>query len=166
MDLLVFGLLNIAFLIGGFIVIARRIERQFGTKTFLDRVEVEANAMITELNATTERNIRILEATIANLQATIATAETTAKKLAQTTVAKAQPPVQEVTTVGQLEPKSVYRQPTPISSSAIPLESETSPQGRILRLHDQGFDAEAIAQRVGRTVGEVDLIIKLAGASR
>jgi cell division septum initiation protein DivIVA len=72
MDWLIFGSLNIIIMTIGFLIIARRLRRQYNAQQFLSQVQQEVNTIVTELNQTTERNIQLLEDRIAAVKDTLA----------------------------------------------------------------------------------------------
>jgi len=172
MDLLVFALLNLSMLVLGYIILSRRIDKHYGSATFLDRVAREVNSVITELNETTERNIRILEATIDELKVEKEQAELLAGQLA--TLMAAQPIASPQLIAPVIVPAGVAPVVLPVEKPiappfapqepAVPEElADDNPYAKIVRLHRQGFAPEVIASRIGRTVGEVETVIGMNG---
>jgi hypothetical protein len=72
MDWLIFGSINIIILVVMFLFLSRRLRRQYNASQFLAEVQQEVNAIVTELNQTTERNIQLLEDRIDRVKALVA----------------------------------------------------------------------------------------------
>lgn len=61
MDWLIFGSINLIVVVILFLFLSRRLHRQYNSEKFLADVQQEVNAIITELNHTTERNLQLIE---------------------------------------------------------------------------------------------------------
>ena len=61
MDWLIFGSINIIIMVILFLFLSRRLHRQYNSEKFMAEVQQEVNAIITELNQTTERNLQLIE---------------------------------------------------------------------------------------------------------
>jgi len=186
MELLAFAVVDLIILGIGFFVISRRLERQYGARTFLDRVEREANTIITEINATAERSIRIIENGMKEFETLRTDGEKTVSDLRTEVsrikveiplilanmpsmltrpapVAKRQPEVEQQPAV-----KPTTGRPGPRKRETKTIEREEAepvvePRELVGTLYRQGFSTAVIAKKTGLSLGEVDLIIRVEG---
>lgn len=61
MDWLIFVSVNIIIMVFMFLFLSRRLHRQYNSKQFMAEMQQEVNAIITEMNQTTERNLQLIE---------------------------------------------------------------------------------------------------------
>ena len=159
---------NMAGLMIIFLILRRHIDRALSSTALLRQVESEIDAVITELNRTTERNISLLEEKIRSLGSLLGKADhrltLMTKHLDQNPQAR---PIiytrPSKLTVGASSPKgedAPYVTPDESAPSELRKPSP-SPRVRALNWHRQGVETAVIASRLGITRGEVDLIISL-----
>ncbi len=158
-------LLNAATFAVLYIVLTRRVRRELDAGETLDAIRDEINALVVELNRTTDRNVGIAEERMRTLRKLIDTADRRIQ-LANRELEKHQIGVD----VYNKLKSSAERRPVPDSRArALPTSSAESSGAaeaeslarRVERLSRQGFDARIIAGRLGTTVGEVELILSL-----
>ena len=179
--------LNAATFIVLLILINRKMRREFEGGAAMDEIRDEINALVVELNHTTDRNVGIVEERLRRLQTLIVQAD---KKihLLDREIEKHQigidvydklksgarlKPTVEQPGVKPPQPQRVVA-PNEVTTSPESLEvveaDEVVIQGAlaedVISLHRQGFDARIIAKRLGAAVGEVELILSLRGGGR
>jgi hypothetical protein len=156
-----------------YLVLNRKVEKNITPEAFLEKVRSEIQSVIVELNETTDRNITLLEERVRSLQTVIKRADKQLTVLQRevekhkessevyTHLRKAGKivagPVQRDTPSGA--PKS-----TPPGSGSGKTESpeeEIPLEQRVINLYNQGVAPGSIANRLNRTIGEVELIISL-----
>lgn len=149
----------IALLIAGFAVmfllLRRIVNRWFTSTSQLDRVEQEVEKLLVELNHATASNIDLIEARIRELKEMLAVVDKRIGLLKRE---------EEKHEVGKkVYNKIVKTPPVPIiEQAAIPEPSVVSLRDKILNLYHSGFSSPMIASQVGKTVGEVELVISLS----
>ncbi len=214
-------LISLIFTIGVAVFLIGRIDRRTRPHKIMEELRTEIGGVIVELNATTDRNVQIIEDRIAELKKLIATADRKIKLLheekakadrgdqlyVQLRKAKsayvehgadgkpvvsqpenADPATRPPITLAEAAPAQSAEKPQDDSSAqtkAIPLTAEStaaestaaestpadpeaaesSPQQRIRskvwEMYAMGERVEKIAARVGRTEGEIELMISL-----
>ena len=130
-----------------FIVLNRKIERKSAAESILAKLRVEVNAIVLELNQTTERNIGLIEDRIIELKKTLDAVDR------RITVVQRESEKHALTS--RLYNNIIKKKP-PEAPAAEPNQPE-----RILDLHRKGFSSDLIAGKVGTTVDEVELVISL-----
>ena len=143
------------------------VRRQTRQEAVLEEIKREAGAIITELNATTERNIELLEERIQRISELVATAD---RRIG--TLRKENSIDQSVRqTYTHLGDRRSHRPADatngdPTVEPAAQAERSEQPtvdiRTRVRNLHYSGMSSSQIASTVGKTVGEVELIISLA----
>jgi tetrahydromethanopterin S-methyltransferase subunit G len=134
-----------------FLFLNRKIARKASAEDVLARLRVEVNAMVIELNQTTERNIGLIEDRIRELKKILDAVDR------RITVVQRESEKHDKTS--QLY-SNIMKKRIPEAPVVEPAEAQSLHE-RILDLHRRGFSAESIAGKVGSTVGEVDLVISL-----
>jgi hypothetical protein len=145
----------------------------------LDEIKREVGSIITELNQTTDRNIELVEDRITRLGTLIERADQRIKTLNRETVRLDRPSAAYNSRGRASVPDSVARdsldaEPAPVkepvgevSQPASVPQGSASPSGpasirqQVRMLYLQGLPLERIATRVGKSVGEVELILSL-----
>lgn len=173
--------INLVGLVVVWVILRSYVRRQTRQDAVLEDIKREAGAIVTELNSTTERNIELIEARIQELSELIATAdrrigtlrkETAVDRSSERTYARlgAGRPLRltlEEDSADAAAASTVMTNddatlaPTP-SAPAGPVDVRT----RVRSLHERGMAVKEIATTVGKTVGEVELIISLASPRR
>lgn len=156
------ALLLVAIALRGFVI------RQTRQDALFEEIKREAGAIVTELNSTTERNIELLEEKIATLSELIATADRSVGALRRESAsnrvsgqtythlgARRQPPP------SVLPADAKVGQPKEEEQESEPAVAAPTIRDRVIALADRGFTSSQIASSVGKTVGEVELIISL-----
>lgn len=157
-----------------FLVVFRIVVRRAVRPTrILGEIEAEIDSLVTELNGTTERNIRLLEEAILRLKRVTDEADKRLR-IMQGQMKKREeespPPRPDYTHLASRKPislKVVEEEREEVASDQSPVEKSLPDDANgdirdsIIRLHRQGIDSRLIASRVGRPVGEVELIISL-----
>jgi hypothetical protein len=157
---------TIVLIVIAYLVLNRNINARTSQQAALDDIKREVGAIITELNATTERNIELIEDRIANLERLIAQAD---KRLGA--LRRDLPhPQREPRTYEHLARRVPAGRPAVESDAEpVPATQRTSTEDeqavptreRVQRLYMQGVPVERIATIVGKTAGEVELIVSL-----
>ncbi len=164
----------------------RRIDHKMGSQELLKEVRDEVDALVKELNLTSERNIGVLEERLVRLETLIRSADQRLTLWAKEEEKRAQPlvysklkptpeksapetPVPEKNPVPPLSnnpsielPSSPA--PSQIQAPAAEPEPEPTPSSlreRVLLARAQGLSAAEIAQKSGVTQAEVELILSL-----
>jgi hypothetical protein len=154
-----------------YVILNRNITARTSQQAALDEIKREVGAVLTELNAASERNVELIEDRITTLERLVEQADRRISVLRreverdqeityQRPVPRPQAPV----------PAEDQRRTGPVSAEygtidrappAEPVEESGDAASRIERLYLQGFPLERIASIVGRSLGEVELIISL-----
>lgn len=161
-----------------FLVIFRVVVRRAVRPTrILGEIEAEIDSLVTELNGTTERNIRLLEEAILRLKRATDEADKRLRVMQGELKKRDEetpPPRPDYSHLASRKPislkvveeKEESAEPPrtdPRVAEAKPPSSEGNSDIRaeITALARQGIDSRLIASKVGRPVGEVELIISL-----
>ena len=187
---LALGIMTIVVLVA-YVLLNRSIIARTSRQAALDEIKREVGAIITELNATSERNIELIEDRIQTLEKLIVQADRRVGALRRDLAARDA----ESDTYRRLgRPMDSHRSaeergadPPSVAAEAVrtdescdaPGAQSSSPAGtpsesrgpsvrdRVRGLYLQGVAVERIASIVGKTVGEVELIVALdEGAKR
>ena len=147
-----------------FIIIQRwLLGRTLNPQKVLKDIESELDSILTEMNGTTERNIRLIEDSVRRLKEQIAGADKRIKVLQgedekrsrvgsdYSHLSSRKPITLQV--VDEPEVKAVTKEPDKV---------EESINSRIISFHRQGLEPRLIAGKVGIPLGEVELIISLS----
>jgi hypothetical protein len=153
-----------------YFVLKKKIARTLAAATVLREVREEVNRILVELNQTTHRNVTLLEDRIASLAELLARAD---KKIA---LARREAEKQELADrlyselAGRRAPPperspAGYNpaEPAPASESARGLQDAAA---EAVRLAQAGLSPALIARRLALPLGEVELILSLAGHKR
>jgi len=134
-----------------FIYFNRKIAKRLAEQALIERVRSEVGDIIVELNRTTERNVGLVEDRIRDLKETLDSAD---KRLVliQREAEKREMSTQVYT--------HLQRRPVPRTEDQSK-DRKTLPAEEILDLHHKGISSELIANKLGTTVGEVELVISL-----
>lgn len=151
-------LLIASLLAGGYLVVylllKRRLARTLNAARLLDEVREEVDRILVELNQTTNRNITLIEDRISRLNDLLGKADRKIALLDR-----------------EAEKQGLAARLYSELSARRPLEAEgpEAPEDRneeVVRLARSGLSPELIGQRLGITLGEVELIISLGGRER
>lgn len=146
-------ILYIALIAGGYVLVylllKKKIAKSLDAAAILDQVRDEVGRIVVELNQTTNRNITLIEDRINALSELLSKAD---KKIA---LIRREAEKQEIGARLYSE-LAAKRQETPKAEPA-------QRQEEALRLARSGANPAVIAKRLGLTLGEVELIISLAG---
>lgn len=164
-----------------YLLLVRRIDRRLEPGRVVDAIRSEIDGIIVELNQTTDRNIGLIEDRVTRLNALLEQAD---RRLA---VLKRE--IESRSSSSERYNDIVKRAPRPESPAAEapgtgtpagtapgggaagagsvqggerPVGSRAERRREIIELHRKGIAANIIANRMGSTVGEVELIISLA----
>lgn len=154
MELLFLTLLLSIGLIIIYLSLRQLVKGWLRNNSHLATIQKEIERFIIELNSTTARNIDLIETRVKELKELLDTID---KRI---TLLKREEEKHELS-------KTVY---TKIINKGEVKEVNPDNSGpglkeRILNLYYAGFSSQAIAARVGKTIGEVELIISLAEKS-
>ncbi|MFN2311823.1 MAG: DUF6115 domain-containing protein [Spirochaetia bacterium] len=147
--------LNLVALAIGFLVLSSRLDRRVGSEQVIDEIRREVGSLLVELNQTTEQNIALIEERIDQLNEAVQKADQRITLLDRETERKQEGG--ELYTDIIKRSAERRRRDTVVSPEAT-AESTTE---QILSLHRKGIAPNIIANRVGSTVGEIELIISL-----
>jgi len=168
-----------------YLLARKKIQRLLGGEEALDAIRDEINRLIVELNQTSDRNIGIIEERIGRLKRLVDEAD---RKI--TLLAKESEKVRIGSDVYDRLKKSKSlvsgevpqekREPRDASKESVDLSARVAAGGtieksgmpgtgtatsQVLELYRQGFEPKFIAAKTGSTLGEIELIISLAGGS-
>lgn len=136
--------------LASYLIFKKKIDKALQPSFFLDKIRKEVNAIIVELNGTTERNIALVEDRMSALKEALSQAD---KKLSL---------LQRDAEKREISQKLYARLGRAHSEASGSGDSKEMRQEEIVRLHAAGFSTPIIAKRVGAPLGEVELIISLA----
>ncbi len=148
-----------------YLALRTRIDRSIARLDPAAEIREELASVMVEMNRTTERNIALLEDRIGQLNQLLADAD---RKIA---LVRRESEKHETSRMvyTHLAKAAAEKPPAPPAQQADRAEDGRGPaapaetlESRILRLEREGFSAAVIANRVGSTIGEVELIISLA----
>lgn len=172
----VFGVINIGLWFFFFIAFRSR----YSPERILYQIRLEVDKLLIEISREADKDITLIEGRIKGLKALIEEAD---KRISvsqrETEKRKAEPQLYSALqrkTVSPQEPSSLFdtdnspvtNKPAPIKNTApvfTQAEWQIKPKipikEQIIQLHNTGFSAEMIAQRLSLAVGEVELTISL-----
>ncbi len=149
-----------------FIIIQRAvIKRTVRPRKILLDIEAELDSILTDLNGTTERNIRLIEDTVLKLKQEIRNADGRLKLLQGEgeKISRANSEYSHLASRKPITIQVVEENEEPETASIVPEpKEEESVNQQIVRLYRQGLESRLIAARVGKPLGEVELIISLS----
>jgi len=147
--------LNLVALAIGFLVISSRLDRRVGSEQVIDEIRREVGSLLVELNQTTEQNIALIEERIDQLNEAVQKADQRITLLDRETERKQEG--------GELYTDIIKRSAERRRRDTVvpPEATAESTTDQILSLHRKGIAPNIIANRVGSTVGEIELIISL-----
>jgi hypothetical protein len=169
--------LNAAGLLVIYLLLSRRIHRALSASEVLDSIRDEVRSLVVELNQTTDRNVSLTEERVKQLQRLLGEADRRIQLLGRETDkhrfglevynrlkagsrdAEQRDRAASDDTSPTGHSLDVTIQPEPPVEPVEPVEEPLSQ--KVLRLSAQGFDSRIIAQKVGTTLGEVELILSL-----
>lgn len=168
--------ITIILVVVAYIILNRNINARTSQQAALEEIKREVGAILTELNATSERNVVLLEDKIQTLTDLIDQADRRITVLRRESEPRGEiiyrrPPHRQAISEGsRLEPTEPLVSPPEAKGSPQPASgpepTENEPlHDRVRRLYLQGFPVQRIAAIVGRTLGEVELIIALEEGS-
>ena len=128
-----------------YLVLKRLLEKQYSHKAEIARVQAEVEKVIVELNQTTERNIGLIENKIREMETLL---DSTDKRL---NLLKRESEKHDLS-------KKVYTQLAEHGNK----NKNRDIKQEVMRLYASGFSSGTIANQLGSSVGEVELIISLA----
>jgi len=150
-----------------YLVLNRTITVRTTQQSALDEIKREVGAIITELNATSERNIELIEDRIATLERLLEQADRRIGALRRDLSTHGSPSTYSNLGSNVVVRPTVDADGTQDSRDVPMVEGERSPpeprplRERVRGLYLQGLSLERIASLVGKTVGEVELIVSL-----
>ena len=171
--------ITVILIVVAYVILNRNIASRTSQQAALDEIKREVGAILTELNSASERNIDLIEDRIRTLETLIEEADRRINVMRRESTRDADitykrptprrpvrierptPPLEQSEYEAPLEPEQPVRR-EPEAPSEDGAEDVAS---RIERLYLQGFPLERIASIVGRTLGEVELIISLREGS-
>jgi hypothetical protein len=169
-ELIILIIVNILLVFLAFFYFRRKFLNLIKNESLLSQVREEIQGLIVELNQTTERNLSLTEERIRRLTDLLEKADKTIVLLDRET--KKTERVERTYT--DLKPKSLFHAPKQTTKEAGSGEfdvSDTSPDSKapskkssrekVLELTRQGISPDIIASKLGKTIGEVELIISL-----
>ena len=157
-------MLNITLIIGFailsffilYILLNRKIEKKYNPESVMDTIRQEVNRLIVELNQTADRNINLIEEKINVLNDVIAKADKRLN-LFQKESEKHDMSARVYNNILKKGPLLEIEKP------AVEVMKKPSTKEQVIDLYQKGFSAEIIANNVGATISEVELIISLKG---
>lgn len=154
-------LVNLVVLLVFFLYFRRRIDRALQTENILHDIRVEVDEMIVDLNQTTDRNVGLVEDQLARLAARIAEADRRIMVLKKESE-KTRTTDTVYTHLKPVAPQLAEKPSKPaekrVEKSA---EKPKSAREQVLEMYRTGLEAREIAAKLGKTLGEVELIISL-----
>lgn len=164
--------ITVILLVVVYLVLNRTITVRTTQQSALDEIKREVGAIITELNATSERNIELIEDRIATLERLLEQADRRIGALRRDLPAQGSAgtysnlgnSVRVRPSVETNESESAREEPEVNGERATadrPASARRSLRERVRGLYLQGLSLERIASIVGKTVGEVELIVSL-----
>lgn len=138
-----------------YLVLRRIVNRWFINAAQLDKIQQEVEKMLVELNHATSRNIDLIETRIQDLKEILATADKRIGLLKRE---------EEKHEIGKTVYTRIMKNPSVpvINRNTVDDMPALNVRDRILNLHHSGFSSSMIANQVGKTVGEVELVISLS----
>ena len=149
--------LNGAFCLVVYLLFQARIRRALDAGEIVDRIRDEVNHMVVDLNQTTDRNVRLIEERIERLQDLLMKAD----KKVQLVSREYHRYEVGMDVYDKLKKAAHSAETETVEVSPSPGIEEVSLSSSVMALHRQGFDPRIIAGRLGKTLGEVELIISL-----
>ncbi len=131
-----------------YVLLKKRLDKQYSYDAQIGKIEREVEKIITELNRTTERNIGILEHKIAEIEKLMTATD---KRLG---VLKRESEKHDLS-------QKIYTNLAPAAAH----NKSRNIKEEVMRLYASGFPSGMIANQLGTSIGEVELIISLAGKS-
>lgn len=172
--------ITVILVVVAYLVLNRNIKARTSQQAALDEIKREVGAIITELNSTTERNIELIEDRIASLERLVEQADKrlgalrrdlAARSGESATYSRFGRPVASTPSPQADHGFQRDRAGRPLSPSEHEGESGASAgpdeetggtvRERVRHLYLQGVPLPRIATVVGKTVGEVELIVAL-----
>ena len=147
-----------------YLLLRSRIDRGIARLDPAAEIREELASVMVEMNRTTERNIALLEDRIGRLSQLLADADRKIALLRRESE-KHETSRMVYTHLAKAAAEKPLAQPPPqaaAESARAPAPPEETLESKVMRLEREGFSPAVIANRVGSTVGEVELIISLA----
>jgi hypothetical protein len=129
-----------------YLLLKKRLDKQYSHDAQIGKIEKEVEKIITELNRTTERNIGILENKILEIENLMTSTD---KRLG---VLKRESEKHDLS-------QKIYANLAPSTAN----NANRDIKAEVMRLYESGFPSGMIANQLGASIGEVELIISLAG---
>ncbi len=128
-----------------YIFLKRKLDKQYSKQGQIESIEHEVEKIIIELNQTTARNIGLIENKLKEIEALMGTTD---KRL---NILRRESEKHDLS-------KKVYNNLMESSNQ----HKNRNIKDEVIRLYSSGFPSEMIANQLGASVGEVELIISLA----
>jgi len=128
-----------------YIFLKRKLDKQYSKQGQIESIEHEVEKIIIELNQTTARNIGLIENKLKEIEALMGTTD---KRL---NILRRESEKHDLS-------KKVYNNLIESSNQ----HKNRNIKDEVIRLYSSGFPSEMIANQLGASVGEVELIISLA----
>ena len=141
-----------------FIILIRKINKSQNYNAIIDKVRIELNSIMVEINHTTEQNIRLIEEKINSLSNLLSNADKKINILKRETAKhEVSNKVYDKILLNKKENKNENRKEIKPDDT----DKENNIQDRALKLFYEGFSKEIIAGKLGVTIGEIELMISL-----
>ena len=147
---ILYGALAIAGYFIVYLILKAKLQKSVDPKVVLDSIREEVDRIIVELNSTTDRNITLLEDKVQNLSSLLEQAD---KK-----IGLLRREIEKHELSGRVYSELAEKRGQEVTEEDL--------QSRVLRLHEQGISASAIAKRLGITLAEIELIVTLASQAK
>jgi hypothetical protein len=165
------GLLSLAVVVLGFLYLNRKIDRRLETSAIVEKIRQEVDSILIELNSTTERNIALVEQRIKDLGKLIDQADRKVGVLQREMDKQARSADIYSNVVRKRQDelrRAEAQQPekAEVQKEENPRETRGNLREKVRVLRDQGYEASAIAAKLGSTVGEIELVLSLLEEKR
>ncbi|MBN1799298.1 MAG: hypothetical protein JW822_12025 [Spirochaetales bacterium] len=128
-----------------YIILKRKLDKQYSKQGQIETIESEVEKIIIELNQTTSRNIGLIEDKMKEIESLL---DSTEKRL---NTLKRESEKHDLS-------KKVYNNLIANDHKS----QNRNIKDEVIRLYSSGFPSEMIANQLGASVGEVELIISLS----
>jgi len=159
-----------------YFLLKRFFTRWFSRTGQLENVQAEVEKMLVDLNHTTSGNIDLIEERIGSLKELLqgvdkrisllkreAEKTETGNSLYSSILKKpmAERPVVDTQDRVEISMPPPVRKPEPLPRRPAPVMERSEIKDRVIELYNSGFSLAVIANQVGTSVGEVELIVSL-----
>ena len=150
-----------------YILLIRKTDTRNQSEKLLEDIRKEISQMIVELNSTTDRNIGIIEGKISELTEGIGEAD---KRLVllqrefrkrKDTYENLKPRAIPLPEIERPQEDQRKEKKAEKIEGEVQQDIKKTPKEQVIQLHHQGVEPRIIAQNIGMTLGEVELIISI-----